>query len=98
MAHDANPSGSTSPSARWLLSFIYPAGPSKDVLLFLARLFGLLHFVGLLLDGLGDLLHDDLFDLVLELFCLPALILNGRRHLLLDRFVHQAVVLVYPVS
>ena len=38
----------------------------------------------LLLHGLGDLLHDDLFDLLLELLGLPSL--NGFRYLLLDCF------------
>src|SRR3974377_1532035 len=59
---------------------------SKNILLFLGWLFGLLlNLLGLFLDGLGYLLHDDLFDLLLELLCLPTLILNGFRHLLLDR-------------
>src|SRR6516225_5724058 len=62
---------------------------SKDVLLFLCSLFGLLlNLLGLFLDGLGYLLHDDLFNLLLELLCLPTLILNGFRHLLLDRLEH----------
>jgi len=67
----------------------FAAGLSKDILLFLGSLFGLLlNLLGLFLDGLGYLLDDDLFDLLLELLCLPTLILNSFRHLLLDRFDH----------
>ena len=62
---------------------------SKNILLFLGWLFGLLlNLLGLFLDGLGYLLDDDLFDLLLELLCLPTLILNSLRHLLLDGIVN----------
>src|SRR6516225_1163213 len=62
---------------------------SKDIFLFLCWLFALLlNLLGLFLDGLGYLLHDDLLDLLLELLSLDTLILNGFRHLLLDRFEH----------
>src|SRR5262249_16484553 len=44
--------------------------------------------LGLFLDGLGYLLHDDLLDLLLELLGLSTLILNSFSHLLLDRFEH----------
>jgi hypothetical protein len=55
------------------------AGSSKDVLLFLGSLFGLLlNFLGLFLDGLGYLLHDDLFDLLLELLCLLSATSSSR--------------------
>src|SRR3974390_816993 len=63
------------------------AGLLKDFLFFLCSLFGLLlNLFGLFLDGLGYLLHDDLFDLLLELLRLPTLLLNGFLHLLLNRF------------
>jgi len=62
---------------------------SKDVLLFLCWLFGLLlNLLGLFLDSFGYLLHDDLFNFLLDLLCLPALVLNGFCHLLLNRFKH----------
>src|SRR5215469_14657423 len=65
------------------------ACPSKYILLFLCSLFGLLlNLLGLFLDGLGYLLHDDLLDLLLELLCPRTLILNGFLHLLLNRFEH----------
>ena len=62
---------------------------SKDVLFFFYSLFGLLlNLLGLLLDSLGYLIHDDLFDLLLELLCLRSLIPNSLRDLLLNRFEH----------
>src|SRR6516165_9256071 len=61
---------------------------SKDILLFLCSLFGLLNLLGLFLDGLGNLLHDDLLDLLLELLCPRTLILNRFLHLLLNRIEH----------
>src|SRR6516164_733129 len=61
---------------------------SKDILLFLCSLFGLLNLLGLFLDGLGNLLHDDLLDLLLELLCPRTLTLNRFLHLLLNRFEH----------
>src|SRR6516162_1630500 len=61
----------------------------KDILFFLGPLCGLLlNLLGLFFDGLGYLLNDDLFDLLLKLLCLPTLILNSFRHLLLYRFEH----------
>src|SRR5262249_22400116 len=66
-----------------------PLGLSKDALLFLGSVFGfLLNLLGLLLDRLGDLLHHDFYDLLLQLLCLPTLILNSFRHLLLNRLEH----------
>ena len=68
------------------VTFSFEAGLSKDILLFLGSLFGLLlNLLRLFLNGLGYLLHDDLFDLLLERLCV---ILNSFRHLLLDRFEH----------
>src|SRR6516162_7152936 len=83
------PSDARSISNILYVTFSFEAGLSKDILLFLGSLFGLLlTLLGLFLDGLGYLLNDDLFDLLLELLCLTTLILNSFRHLLLDRFEH----------
>jgi len=67
-----------------LLNFSRSYGLSQDILFFLGPSFVLLlNLLGLFVDGLGDLFHDDLLHLLLKVFGLAGL--NSLRHFLLDR-------------